>query len=549
MTCSASGLSIGGGTPVRCLLMTKSPYGDDGRDGGWLLRTPPLRAEYNSYGSIENVHVDDRPIAELWLRGLWEDLIELGQGDNSVHDVPTARNMTFEELLGAIRLDRVLVRQDLKTFWRGSSLRDQDKTLVQRVRETLEIGMPGSVSSQSEPGKYVVDEPVPNLIRVRFGKYLHGEELMQGLERARAVVERASFVGAITAGSGRYADEADLLVFLQPKAHAGSIGPQWDMASGAAADQDRRLAVSMAMIREDVWQALIAYPHKDLVSLPCTTCGQMPWYHESGRICPTKKINEHDENHYKEHAPGTTYTHGPVFDEGVEHRIVATEWTESVWYGISAYRAGVRRGWSAIVKRLVERSEPKTGMDQLRAQEDQKFLDIIDAAIKAECERVAALPETERLEIEVKNRAEMAAFEAEQERKRTHPRFSDFLIRHADIDRDDRAIGCWIMQESTPGVIGIPEHLSMILADRSDPGEVVLDAIAELAAVRRVLGMVGVPIRPATSSGPQYAEWPAFVRFHRTLLAISEAEVARTRDGAAVAPSTLAEVVAGSVSP
>jgi hypothetical protein len=549
MTCSASGLSIGGGTPVRCLLMTKSPYGDDGRDGGWLLRTPPLRAEYNSYGSIENVHVDDRPIAELWLRGLWEDLVELGQGDNSIHDVPTARGMTFEELLGAIRVGRVLVRQDVKTFWRGSSPRDQDKTLVQRVRETLEAGMPGTVSSQSEPGKYVVDEPVPNLIRIRFGKYLHGKALMQGLERAQAIVERASFIGAITAGSGRYADEADLLVFLRPGAHTGTAGPQWDMVSGATADEDRRLAVSMVMIREDVWQALIAYPHKDLVSLPCTTCGQMPWYHESGRICPTKKINEHDENHYKEHAPGTTYSHGPVLDEGVEHRIVATEWTESVWYGISAYRAGVRRGWSAIVRHFVERNEPKTEMDPLWAQEDQKFLDVIQAHIEEERERVAALPEAERLEVEAKNRAEAKVIEAEHLRKRLNPRFSDFPIRHGDIDRDDRAIGCWIMQESAPGVVGIPEHLSMILADRSDPGEVVLDAIAELAAVRRVLGMVGVPIRPATSSGPQYAEWPEFVRFHRTLLAISEAEVARTRDGVSVAPSTLAEVVAGSVSP
>ena len=83
MTCSISGLGIDAGTPVRALLLTENPYGE-----GWDLRTPPIRARYNDCGSIERVHPRDLPVAKLWLRGLREDLVELGAGDNQCHDVP-----------------------------------------------------------------------------------------------------------------------------------------------------------------------------------------------------------------------------------------------------------------------------------------------------------------------------------------------------------------------------------------------------------------------------------------------------------------------------
>jgi len=48
-------MAITGGTPVRCLLLTASPFTDPHEDR-WSIRTPPLRAVYNDYGSIENIH-------------------------------------------------------------------------------------------------------------------------------------------------------------------------------------------------------------------------------------------------------------------------------------------------------------------------------------------------------------------------------------------------------------------------------------------------------------------------------------------------------------
>jgi hypothetical protein len=97
MTCSISGLGISGGTPVRCLLLTASPYGRE----AWIVRTPPLRAIYNDHGSIKQVHEDDRFIGSLWLRGFREDLIEKGLGDNTVHDASVSRDMSLEELVTA----------------------------------------------------------------------------------------------------------------------------------------------------------------------------------------------------------------------------------------------------------------------------------------------------------------------------------------------------------------------------------------------------------------------------------------------------------------
>lgn len=83
MICSVSGLGIDWGTPVRCLLLTESPYSDDDPRRAWIVRTPPIRAKYNDYGLIHEVHPEDERIADLWIRGLREDAVEKGLGDNS----------------------------------------------------------------------------------------------------------------------------------------------------------------------------------------------------------------------------------------------------------------------------------------------------------------------------------------------------------------------------------------------------------------------------------------------------------------------------------
>jgi len=280
MTCSISGLAITGGTPVRCLLLTASPYADDlRRPNAWTVRTPPLRAVYNDYGTIEKIHKDDKFIANLWLRGLREDLVEKGLVDNSYHDLATSKDMKIEELLDALRAQRVEVFQDAKHFWRRplddswmDGLKDESLPLYKRIEKIL--APLGKVTTKdSAQDTYVVDEPVPSLARVRFGKYQRGAEHLAALTRAKDAIEKAGFVGTIAAGSGRYPNSADLIVLNAPKEDGHPRGAQWDMATGQKAADDKKLAVGLAMVREDVWQALIAYPRSQYVALDCTTCG------------------------------------------------------------------------------------------------------------------------------------------------------------------------------------------------------------------------------------------------------------------------------------
>jgi hypothetical protein len=574
MICSISGLGISAGTPVRCLLLTASPYGDDDPRKTWIVRTPPLRAVYNDYGSIEDVHKEDAFIAKLWLRGLREDVVEKGLGDNSCHDVPVAIDMSFNDMMAAIQARRLQVSQDAKHFWRSprrgpGSDKAYIPPLMRRVEQLLESQFPGSVSRHAEHDKYVVDEPVPHMVRVRFGAYQHGEECLAALEIARRVVEGyalgpsaegvlvgpsteggtveadegrklgprglpmlTKLTGVITAGSGRYADSADLLVFPLPASTDEHIvGPQWDMAPGQPADGNKVLRVGLAMIREDVWQALIAYPHGDYLAHDCVVCGQSPCYHKEDRSCPTTSING---TPYKKHAKGAKYTHGPVFPAGVPHRVEQREWSEYVWYGLEAYKEGTRATWKAALEEFSDRKGANKD-----ARVDVKLDKACRGNAAKEEARITALPPEERAAIEVKRKAEQNEWETKELRKKEHPFFGDFkILYHAN--QDFRMPGAWVFHDSIPGVIGVSEHFSMLIADKVEAPAALLDAVAELSAVRHVLGGLGVVLRPSVSSGPQYPEWGESMRFARSVLRIAEA-AGKAHECEASEPATLDE--------
>lgn len=152
------------------------------------------------------------------------------------------------------------------------------------------------------------------------------------------------------------------------------------------------------------------------------------------------------------------------------------------------------------------------------------------------------------MKLETERRARVDAWEAEKLARKANPCFGDFLINDF-IVRDFNRPGAWLFRDSVPGVIGVPAHLSMCLADKLDVPLAVLDAIAELSAVSHVIGGVGVTWKPAASTGPQYPEWDQHLRFMRTLLKIVEESVKRDKnedDGCALmAYATLAEVTSG----
>lgn len=113
-TCSVSGLPITRDTPVRFFLLTESPDCKDIAEahsiyGLWGVRTFPLRALYNNYGTVEKV--EEGAAQDIWMEALAKDLHPLPLGENPYHDLETSRSMSFETLLETLRERRVFCEQ------------------------------------------------------------------------------------------------------------------------------------------------------------------------------------------------------------------------------------------------------------------------------------------------------------------------------------------------------------------------------------------------------------------------------------------------------
>ncbi len=249
-TCAVSGLAIPGGTRIRVVLLTENPYGE-----GWDLRAPPIRARYNDYGSIEDLRSEDAAIARLWLQALDVDLVEQGVGDNQCHDVATRRGMSFEALCEALQESRVLVRQDVKTFWRPPNDHDHDSPSLAEIaqRRVKESWRPTMASVEEVLGAHAglvnIDQPIGNVVRVRKSEFGGAEEVLTDVRERLS----AHFAVVMTAGSGNYGFDAELLVFAAPGPDRSFAGPVWDNKT-----DDRNLAVRWAFVREDVWDGFLA---------------------------------------------------------------------------------------------------------------------------------------------------------------------------------------------------------------------------------------------------------------------------------------------------
>lgn len=162
--------------------------------------------------------------------------------------------------------------------------------------------------------------------------------------------------------------------------------------------------------------------------------------------------------------------------------------------------------------------------------------------------RRAALPPEERAALDAECEASRLAWEAQERRKREHPFFGDFTIESRARGWD--MPGAWLVYEHpAPGVIDVSHHFSMLLCDDLEAPPALLDATAGLASVLRTLADVGVVLRPAQASGPQYPEWGKSLRFARTVARIAEEAPARDDEdpddpefAPILAPATLEEV-------
>lgn len=240
-TCCVSGLPIGPGDEVRFLMLTASPYERERAceiHGAWFPRACPLKAVYNDYGSVEGV--EEGPTKEVWLKLFQKDLVEKGIGDNSVHDVAVRKDMTFDALLDALWEERVFITRNTKGEKFSTNLPPYIPTLASVEAALAPLGL----------DKYLIDDD-QGFVRIRLAGYSQDMKL---LRQARKPL--TEFATVITAGSGNYSSNAEIRVFVKPgNTKEGHPRCEYDFRA-----KEKPLKVRQAMIREDVWQALLAIP-------------------------------------------------------------------------------------------------------------------------------------------------------------------------------------------------------------------------------------------------------------------------------------------------
>lgn len=265
-TCCISDLPIECGDKVRYLLLTENPYNESTKCyiyDLWFPRTYPIRAEYNDYGSVENVQ--SGPSKKIWLDGLKYDLVERAWGDNSCHDASTSKDMSFDHLRMALWEGRVQVKRDVPLYPEDPSstgyepgpklaaeLEDDNskKGVPSRKRiEKLLIKAGYSIFDGTHGrDKVIVDEENYGHVRVRIGDFGDGDSVFLKLEE---VIKAAGYAAMATRGSGKSSTMGnEVLVRPLPSVKDYYF---FDVKEN---ESQPPLLVRQAMVREDVWQQI-----------------------------------------------------------------------------------------------------------------------------------------------------------------------------------------------------------------------------------------------------------------------------------------------------
>lgn len=260
-TCAISGFPIHSSDKVRFILLTQNPYNRSSDTGcypnsKWCIRAFPVKAKYNDYGSIEDYTTNGlySPEIKLILAGFQKDLVEKGLGDNSCHDLAINKTSNFEDLLDVLRENRVFVYKNGQKPWSAKQIKEINEKYPE---DTSQAGVPSikkleAIVAAFTDKKYkdvVVDESETHYpqFRIRVNTFDDDTHVDILKDIQKAVAEEYAVM--LASGSGNYADKGELVVRAKPGTTGGQV-----MSRDVGGNE---LAVGVAMVREDVWQAFL----------------------------------------------------------------------------------------------------------------------------------------------------------------------------------------------------------------------------------------------------------------------------------------------------
>lgn len=273
-TCAVSALPIEAGDKIRVVLLNENPYGES----RWSVRSVPFRAKYNDYGGIEDY--DDKGIhAKLTMAQFKRDLIERPWGDNLCHDVPIGPNTPLGDLFSAIGTEEGRVRV---------------RRTESRINPRPKIKVPKGIPTWKRVSKLLTAKGIKDfttnrvaygLVRVRPTRYddrkaVWHDAVIAALEPRYRVEKHYEYGPKYHEDLSAENKDWDVWLLVLPRDEVCEVTESGEFRSlppidprdkirrddllhriehrhGERPFRDRTMRVGWAMIREDVWQAML----------------------------------------------------------------------------------------------------------------------------------------------------------------------------------------------------------------------------------------------------------------------------------------------------
>ncbi len=279
-------------------------------ESSWVPRTYPLKGKYNDYGAIEDHEVG--PVNDSWIRQFQDDLVVKGVGDNQCHDFAINKTMTFDDLLAAVcgkrgRLEvtrepcegRALTRK-IEEYYPPLEDRVGIPSLQSVTKIIIGLGFEVITNGDGEaPNMFLVDdEDGSEQIRVRRSGFSEDRRTPNDFTSICKAAKSHGYAAMVTQGNDGY------MVLIHPGIEAKQVRG-FNFRS-----QEATSKIELAMVREDVWQAMLkmpifydsynpkpSYPALREAAFRCTKMikvkGDLPWRYRTEDL--EKSFSREDE--------------------------------------------------------------------------------------------------------------------------------------------------------------------------------------------------------------------------------------------------------------